>query len=336
MKKYFNVKTIFIFILSILLFMAVNAGYCETNKIIIRVGGVFTKDSPVGQGLEIFKEKLEKMSDKVEVQVFHNCELGSEGVQIQGLQSGEIQMCRSGTAGIGLITPLTDIPELPYLYNSKEIALKTWDYLIDIINEETLKKNIRIVSIFDQGTRSLISRKPVRKVEDLKGFRLRVPQAKLYVGMADALGAKPVSIAFQEVYTALQTGIADGMEGPPATVFSSKFYEPCKYFILTKHIQCGGWFIINEKFYQSLPKELQEKLLKAAREAAKEQREISIKEASEYVKKIEESGVEIIEIKDLGPFKELVKNFNEEYVKEIGEKGIDLLNKINDYTSKFN
>lgn len=302
----------------------------SSEKIIIRVGGVFAEEHPIAQGLEIFKKKLEEKTDNVEVQIFHNCALGSERAMAEGCQTGEIQMVSSGPPGLGLFVPASDVVELPYIYKDRENALKSWDALIDTLNEQAVPGGIRVLGAFDQGVRAFISNKPINSVGDFKGYNFRCPPSELYTGLAKELRANPISVAFPEVYTALQTNLVDGMEGPPATIWSMKFYEPCKYLVLTDHIICGQYFFINEDFYKSLPKDVQEKLTESVKEACVEQRVISAKSESEFIQKIADKGVKVIDIEDLTPFREKLKNYPMKYAKTISDDAVKLLQEILD------
>lgn len=326
MLKEIKLKPFFILILLVSIFLVSSVGYAASDKIIIRVGGVFPESHPVGQGLDIFKEKLEAAAPNVEVRIFHNSTLGSERVMAEGVKTGELEMLSSGSPGLGVFVPVTDILELPYLYETKEDALKVWDKLIPILNVRTLPQNIRLLGAFDEGTRSIISTKPIRNINDLRNLKLRIPETPLYIGMVNALGADPIAVAFPEIYTALQTGVVQGMEGSTATIWDSKFYEPCKYLSLTEHIRCAQFLFINNEFYDKLPIDIKESLLIAATEAFEEQRKISIQAEKECLQKISEKGIEIIEVQDKKPFIEAVQDSNMKYAEKFGNEGNKLLN----------
>lgn len=315
---------------------AMAASKTSDKKIVMRIGGLFAQDHIIGIGLDLFKEQVEtKSGGRIEVQVFHNATLGSEREMAESVKMGSLEGVGSGCSGMGLFFPIADLVELPYLYKDRDTCLKVWDDLTGELNKKIIPGGIRLLGAFDQGTRHIISKKPIYSINDFKGFKLRVPESPLYVGMAKAMGADPVAVAFPEVYTALQTGIADAMEGPPSTVWSQKFYEPTKYYILTGHIICGQFLNINEKFFQSLPDDLKKVVLEGGRESIRLQRERSGAIDQDIYAKLRAKGIEIIEVKDKTPYQNAVKSFQDEYAAKLGQDGIDFLARIRELLNKY-
>src|SRR5690606_26924194 len=102
---------------------------------------------------------------------------------------------------------------------------------------------------------------------DLEGLRLRVPESPLYVGMAQLMGATPTPIAFPEVYTSLETGVADAAEGEPLSIWTTKWFEPTGGVSLTNHIWHFRQIVVNGPRFDSLSEEHQQILREAGREA---------------------------------------------------------------------
>jgi TRAP-type C4-dicarboxylate transport system substrate-binding protein len=113
------------------------------------------------------------------------------------------------------------------------------------------------------GARHITANRPIRRPEDLAGFRLRLPGARVWQESGSALGASPMPMAFSEVYMALQQGIADGQENPVPVIHSMGFHEVQKYLILTGHIQSSVQVLINERVWQRLDTDQQSALLQA-------------------------------------------------------------------------
>ena len=128
------------------------------------------------------------------------------------------------------------------------------------------------------------TKKPINRLEDLKGLKIRVPESRAHIVGFEALGVKPTPMARPEVYTALQLGTLDGQESDVREMWGFGLYEVCKYVALTKHIVLGGTFFVNKKFYESLPPDLQKALVE------------SVKEGGAWVRKEFEDG----ELKVLG------------------------------------
>ena len=118
---------------------------------------------------------------------------------------------------------------------------------------------MRVLAYGETGFRNFTNSKlPIKSPADMKGLKIRVMETPVYVNMVKALGAAPTPIAWSEVYTALQQKVVDGQENPVATIVQAKLYEVQKYMILDGHSYGVDFFLINDKFYQSLPKETQE------------------------------------------------------------------------------
>jgi len=120
----------------------------------------------------------------------------------------------------------------------------------------------------DNGFRNITtSTKPIEKVEDLKNLKIRVPTAPLWISMFKALGASPTSISLSELYSALQTKIADGQENPLVQIDTVKIYEVQKYCSMTGHVWDGNWVAANAKIWNALPDDVR-KLISAHFDAA--------------------------------------------------------------------
>jgi TRAP-type C4-dicarboxylate transport system substrate-binding protein len=123
----------------------------------------------------------------------------------------------------------------------------------DRINEEFLKKNVRLLGGFYYGTRQLTTTKAeVRTVKDMQGLKIRVPEVKSYVEMINSWGARPTPIPFGDLYMSLQTNVADGQENPLTTFDGQKYYEIQKYIVLTDHIICPNMIFINEDTWKKI------------------------------------------------------------------------------------
>jgi TRAP-type C4-dicarboxylate transport system substrate-binding protein len=120
-----------------------------------------------------------------------------------------------------------------------------------------------VLGTWAYGARHITANRPIRTPEDLSGFRLRMPGAKVWQESGAALGASPMPMAFSEVYMALQQGIADGQENPVPVIYSMGFHEVQKFLILTGHIQSSIQILINERVWQTLSQKEQAALTNA-------------------------------------------------------------------------
>jgi len=295
----------------------------------IRFGNLYPQAHSIGIGADKFAELVtQKTGGKVKVEVFHNSVLGSEREMTEAVKTGSLEMVVSGLAGIGLYVPGIHVFELPYLYNSMDHLKKIAYQLEPEMQKLLTAKGFRTLGFNYQGPRSTLCVKSLKSLDDFKRLRLRVPEAPLYVGMAKAMGADPTPVAYPEVYTALQTGIAEAMEGSPDSIFNNRFYEVAKHLTLTKHIYHVLYVAINEKFYQSLPADVQKALIEAGKESSEVQLAATVKFSEESLEKMKSEGLEVIELADLKPFQTALQSFNESYAQQKGPEAVEMLKKI--------
>jgi TRAP-type C4-dicarboxylate transport system substrate-binding protein len=154
----------------------------------------------------------------------------------------------------------------------------------------------------DGGSRSLYTKKPVRKPEDLKGQKIRMMGNPLFVDTMNAMGGNGISMGYGEVFTALQTGIVDGAENNPPSLFTANHYQAgAKYYTQTHHLIIPEIFVMSKVTWDKLSPADQALVKKFSREAQMEQRVLWDKSVAEYTAKLKAAGVEFIEI-DNKPF----------------------------------
>jgi len=246
------------------------AGVQAAEKFVMKVGHADSLDiytSRKHAQLITFKEIVNSESGgRIEVEVYGAGSVGGEREIVESTIAGSMQAtCASGV--LGGFYPAQMITDLPYLFPSTKIAWKVLDGPFGKkLSEGLLKKTgLRNLVFAEVGFRHFTNNKrPVRKPEDMKGLKIRVQETPLYVNMVKGLGANPTPIAWPEVYTALQTGVVDGQENPVSVILVAKFPEVQKYVTLDGHVYGVDWFVVNDKWYQSLPKDLQTIIMDAA------------------------------------------------------------------------
>ena len=202
----------------------------------------------------------------VEIQTFAAGQLGSSRDTIESVSSGAIQLVDEGAAQFGQFVPQFSILEAPYLWrDAAHVRRVMASPLVDDMNAQLVaKRQMRVIGSTYYGKRHVTSgTKAVTTVDDLKGFKLRIPEVDTFRAMAEAWGARPTPLNFNELYLALSQGAVDGQENPLPTIQSGKFYEVQKYLVLTAHIITPRLIAINEGAWQALaPKDRD--VLKAA------------------------------------------------------------------------
>ena len=213
-----------------------------------------------------FKNIVEtETGGKVEVKVFPASQLGGERELIEGTKTGIIQMCMVSAAIAGFYKE-AQVLDIPYLFSSAAVASRVMDgwFGREMAADILKKTGMRVLAYGETGFRNFTnSVRPIRTPADLKGLKIRVMESPVYITMVKALGASPTPIAWPETYTALQQRAVDGQENPVAPILSFKIYEVQKYLTLDGHTYGVDFLLINEKFFQSLPRDTQQ-ILKTA------------------------------------------------------------------------
>ena len=274
----FKKLTILVALLLMFVLVASSLVFADEQKV-LRNGISAAQGTPEVMSAVKFGEILEQISGgKLTGKVLAGGLAGGERDIVEGQQLGTLEM--SVVCGIlQNFDPAMMILEYEFLFKNEEHIDKVFNGPIGekITGRLIDKAGIRPLAIFMRTPRLLTTNREIRKLEDLKGLKIRVPEMPARVALWKALGASPTHLSFPEVFTALQTGTIDGQENPIGLIYSSKFYEVIDWIALTNHIY--GFMILNisEPVYQSLSE--QEKIwVKAAAELAKNYYDKLVKE----------------------------------------------------------
>lgn len=300
-----------------------NAAKDET--ITIKVGHVLAPDHPYTMGLNKFAELVAAKTDnKVKVEVFHSSQLGNERDMIEGLQLGTQEMALVSTAPLSGFTSKFFVFDLPFIFETYEGAYKVLDGKIgqDILS--TLNdQGIMGLCYWENGFRHATnSKRDIKSPEDLKGLKIRLMENPIHMDTFKAMGADPTPMAFGELFTALQQKTVDGQENPVPIIWTSKFYEVQKHLSLTGHFYAAAPLLISKQFYEGLEPDIQQAIHESASEARDYERELLAQQNKDFIDKIKDKGVNIIEV-DKSSFKEAVKPVYDKYESEIGKDLID-------------
>lgn len=200
------------------------------------------------------------------VKVYGAGSLGAEREYVEGIKAGTVE---AGIASgvIANFFPTAAVTDIPFLFPTSQVAWEVMDGPFgDKLRALFLKETgMRALAFAEVGFRHFTNNvRPIKSPADLKGLKIRVQETPVYVNMLRAVGASPTPVAWTETYTSLQTGVVDGQENPVGSILSGKIYEVQKYVTLDGHVYGVDWFIINEKFFRSLPADLQYIVLDSA------------------------------------------------------------------------
>ncbi|MCF6270074.1 MAG: TRAP transporter substrate-binding protein [Melioribacteraceae bacterium] len=284
---------------------------------VIKLGHGLDASHPVHIAMEFMSKELVKNSNgKMRIDIYPSQQLGTERECVELLQIGSLGMTKVSASVLEGFAPSYTIFNLPYVFRDAEHLFSILDGEIGKrILKSSEKKLIRGVCYFDAGSRSFYTKeRPINSPDDLIGLKIRTQESATSVKLVNALGGSATPISWGELYTALQQGVVDGAENNPPSFYLSRHYEVCKYYSLDEHTTVPDVLIISTKIWNSLSEEEQE-WFQAAVDAAVIYQRIIWKEASEdALKKVAESGVEII-YPDKKPFEEKVVSLYEEYKK---------------------
>ena len=197
---------------------------------------------------------------QVEIQVFPNNQLGSDTDMLSQLRSGAIDFFTLSGLILSTLVPAASINGIGFAFKDYDTVWKAMDGKLGVhVRTEIGKRGlIAMDKMWDNGFRQITSSThPVKEPSDLKGFKIRVPVSPLWTSMFQALGASPISINFSEVYSALQTKIAEGQENPLSLIQIAKLYEVQKYVSMTSHMWDGFWMLGNKRGFSALPPDVQ-------------------------------------------------------------------------------
>lgn len=242
----------------------------------LRLAHIYDVSAPTHAcGASEFARAVNAAGTGVEVTVYSGAQLGSEAELLEQLVTGQLEMAIAGPSFLATWHPPIGAFDAAYAFEDVDHLMEVADGRIGQELWEALRERhgMRVLDTWFYGERHITSRRPVRRPEDLRGFRLRTPDARVWLATGEALGASPTPIAFTEVYMALQQGIADGQENPIPTIQAMGFHEVQTHLNLTRHIQSSTQTLIAERIWQRLSAEQQDALVAAARMARQQVRD---------------------------------------------------------------
>ncbi|HYE39810.1 MAG TPA: TRAP transporter substrate-binding protein [Ramlibacter sp.] len=285
--------------------LACAAWPAAAQTLTLKASDVHPAGYPNVVAVENLGKKLEAATKgRIKLQMFPGGVLGSEKEVVEQTQVGAIQIARISLGVLGPVVPDVNVFNMPFVFRDEAHMRKVIDGPIGAeILEKITNSPARLVALgfMDSGSRSLYTKKPVRKPEDLKGQKIRMMGNPLFVDTMNAMGGNGISMGHTEVFGALQTGVIDGAENNPPTLFTSNQYTTVKYYTQTNHLIIPEIFVMSKITWDKLSKDEQALVRKFSREAQMEQRGLWDKSVAEYTAKLKAAGIEFITT-DTKPF----------------------------------
>ena len=292
------------------------------------LGHQFSPDSLPGQSAQHFADLVsEKTNGETTITVIPGGGLGDERANLQQLSNGSLDMSLTGTIVLDFMAQPYVLASMPFVYDSPEHTLAVFRGEIGEEIKRHLVDNHSVLNLGWQyvGVRELTANKRITSAAELAGLRLRLPSGEISAKTWQALGANVASVAFTELYLALQTGTVDAQENPPNFIRAQKFYEVQDYLITTGHRPQLTGFFMSAELHEGLDDATRTAIDAAAAETVvwTSQRANEIqKEDIEWL--TTEGGMELIEFDPAG-VQEAIKGIPQEL---LGEDGAELYARI--------
>jgi len=297
----------------------------------MRLGYVLNETHPQGLGAKRLAEIVaQRSAGNIKILNFGNSVLGDEIKLMSSVQGGVLEMAIVTTAPLAGAVKEMGVLDAPFLFTNNKEA----DTVLDGPIGDKLLRNLETRGMvglgwMDIGFRNIVnSKRPLTKLEDISGLKLRTMQSKIFIDSFTALGANPVPLAFSELFTAMETKAVDGAENAATVIESSKFYEVQKYMSITHHMYAAMAIIINKKLWDGLSLDEKKLLREASVEASRYQRTVNREQEVKAIASLKKNGMQINEMSpaELNRMREKVRPVVADIAKTVGEPLVTELN----------
>ena len=264
---------------------------------VIRIASSFDPKHTTCRAGDHFKKLVEDRSQgAIQVQTFWGAVMGSEEELTESVSTGGVEMQVGGGIPIKIFAPQYQFMNDPFIMRDWTHWKNVWDAKVgkDLKGTVERKGRTRYVEVMYLGVRHFTSNKPIQTPKDVQGLKLRLPNLPTWVKVWKELGALPVPIALNELFTSLQSGVADASEGMVSQIQSFRLNEVQKYLSLTGHGIQSGAFTVGLDFFNKLDKKSQDLVMQAGKEAAEWATKTTIDGESAVIADLEKKGMKIV------------------------------------------
>jgi tripartite ATP-independent transporter DctP family solute receptor len=288
------------------------------------------KTSGYGAGAEMFNKKLMELSKgTLSINQYPSAQLGTEAQTMQKVQTGDIDFVLLSTANASTAQPESGVFSIHFIFRDEAHAIKTLgDPTVIAAMKELYGAKIKgahMLGLGSQGLRHIYGKKPVQKVADLKGMKMRVQATVTEDTLFPAYGAQVVHMPFGEVYTSLQTGVVDMAENGINNYLINKHYEPAPVLSLTEHEANNAALFVSDKVWSSLNADQKKWVQAAADEVSKNEPAVAFKLEHEALAKLQKIGVKIVKDVDKSGFSQISKPIQDKLAKDLGPNAVKVL-----------
>jgi tripartite ATP-independent transporter DctP family solute receptor len=284
------------------------------QKLVLKASDVHPLGYPTVEAVVRMGKALEAGSGgRLSIQMYPAMQLGGEKEMIEQVQVGALAIARVSVGPMGPMVPELNVFNLPFMFRDDAHMEKVID---GAIGDELLKKltdhpTSGLVGLcwMNAGTRHVYnSKKPIKAVDDLKGLKIRMMGNQVFVDTMNALGGNGVAMGFDQLVSAMQTGVVDGAENNYPSYDTGQHYRYAKYYSLTGHLMIPEILVFSKRTWATLQKADQDLIMKSAKAAQLEQRKLWYEMEEKSIKHMQEVGTEINKVADLKPFQDAVKS----------------------------
>jgi tripartite ATP-independent transporter DctP family solute receptor len=299
----------------------------------------YDQPKPTGYGLlgDIFSDKLKELSKgTMLIDQYPGAQLGQEPQVLQLVKSGDVEFCISSSANAATLSPQAGVMSMHFLFRSeahliKAIADPEVSRAVKAMIADTVQ-GARVIALATLGLRHMYSKREIRKIDDMKGLKVRVQATPTEDTMFPAYGAQIVHMPFGSVYTSLQTGVVDVAENGVNVYLANKHYEVAPVLSMTEHEANNSLVWVSDKLWNSLTPEQQGWVQAAADEVNKSQPAKAIELEHQSQDKLRSIGVKVVTDVDKSGFTAIANPYLDKLAKELGphaEKIKNLIRAVN-------
>jgi tripartite ATP-independent transporter DctP family solute receptor len=276
---------------------------------VFKLAETHPKGYPTEMADEYFAQLVtERSGGKLKVEVYPGNQLGEEKAAIEQVQLGAIAFTRVSSGPMAEFNKALGAFSLPYIFDNSD---HMWKYLNGPDGQKLLDglSASRFVGLcyYDPGARSFYSSKPIMKLEDLKGLKIRVIQNTINMELVAALGGSATPMPYGQVFSALQTQVIDAAENNFPSYLTANHYQVAKYYLVDTHQRVPEVLVMSKVVFDGLSKADQDLIRKAAVDSVARQRELWSAFEKEAEEKVKAAGCTVTYVKDLTPFQNAVK-----------------------------
>jgi tripartite ATP-independent transporter DctP family solute receptor len=274
----------------------------EEEPIKLVLGHAGSDTDPRQVASEQFKQLVEEKSDgQITVEIHPASTLGTWEEMVEGLQLGSTDIVIESLLAVEAYTDLSSIETAPFLYEDEEQFFEVWngDLGTEIKQAITEASGYEMLGNMYRGPRELTTKEPVTTLDDLKGKTIRTPSAPTMLATWEALGARAEALPFNEVYSALESGVLDGQENPLDAILFNSIHEVAPHIGETSHMYANYHFIAWSDALLELPESQQDIIRETADEVGQTYTETTLAETEKYRGELEAAGAQFHEITDL-------------------------------------